>query len=716
MDLRCLRLGAASLGALLFAIAWSATAGAQQQPAVVDHMPPGMTAENYNAMVQDIARATAEHIRADRVLDAQPPNSVALPRQGDSVAAGGESALLQIDQMVDRLAQIWSSFNASATYSRLSAQLQMDGYRSGQSLFGLLFLGIAIGVIFEAASGWLIGVIVRRWLRRQVGSVSLLPRVAISAMLDGLTLVPLAIVLYGLSTYLVVNGTLQETVAYIVLGNALIWRASAMVLRIWLRPMAPEIRIVAVTDADARRLYVALSLGVLFYMIGRSHIRILMATDFPTDTIVVAGFANNILYTIVDLSVILAIRHPMARWLESLVDEVNRGWGHSKRMLARNWFIFGIALDVAMCVAIAQGLLAGNLNVGGGISTFLDLLISLILIESLGDFVTTHRKATLALQAADFQSDLTIVATRCLRTVLWIAVCSGIAEIWLLDIFGVVAPTERLAWEHNVSKAVLATTAAYVTWEFACYLMARHLPPTARFAPAPDGQVPTRLATLLPLARVTLGIAISVLTILVVLSELGVNTAPLIAGASVFGLALSFGSQTLVKDIISGVFYLTDDAFRLGEYIDSGKAKGTVEGFTLRSIKLRHQNGQLHIVPFGELGSITNFSRDWITVKFNLRLDRNVDLEVVRKVVKKIGQDILDDPEAGPLVIEPLKMQGIAEINDAALVVRFKFTSKPGKSATVQRMAMKRIYERFPEMGINFAGTAAPVPIALKTV
>ena len=90
------------------------------------------------------------------------------------------------------------------------------------------------------------------------------------------------------------------------------------------------------------------------------------------------------------------------------------------------------------------------------------------------------------------------------------------------------------------------------------------------------------------------------------------NITPLIAGASVFGLAISFGSQTLVRDIVSGIFYLTDDAFRVGEYIDCGKAKGTVEGFTLRSIRLRHQNGQVHTIPFGQLGQITNFSRDWI--------------------------------------------------------------------------------------------------------
>ena len=95
---------------------------------------------------------------------------------------------------------------------------------------------------------------------------------------------------------------------------------------------------------------------------------------------------------------------------------------------------------------------------------------------------------------------------------------------------------------------------------------------------------------------------------------------------------------------MSGIFYLADDAFRVGEYIDCGKAKGTVEGFTLRSIKLRHQNGQVHTIPFGQLGQITNFSRDWITVKFNLRFARDTDIEKLRKAAKKIGADMMEDP------------------------------------------------------------------------
>ena len=150
------------------------------------------------------------------------------------------------------------------------------------------------------------------------------------------------------------------------------------------------------------------------------------------------------------------------------------------------------------------------------------------------------------------------------------------------------------------------------------------------------------------------------------LSRLGVDIGPLLAGFGILGLAISFGSQALVRDIVSGFFFMVEDAFRVGEYVDTGKLKGTVEKISLRSMQLRHQSGQIHTVPFGQIPSLTNSSRDWATVKFNVRLDHSADIEKARKTIKKIGLAMLEDPEFGPHFIAPLKMQGVAEIADTA--------------------------------------------------
>ena len=213
--------------------------------------------------------------------------------------------------------------------------------------------------------------------------------------------------------------------------------------------------------------------------------------------------------------------------------------------------------------------------------------------------------------------------------------------------------------------------------------------------------------------RAAFGVTIAVLALLIVLSRLGVDTAPLIAGAGVFGLAVSFGSQSLVRDIISGLFYMWDDAFRVGEYIDTGRLKGTVETLGIRSVKLRHQNGPLHTIPYGQLGAVTNLSRDFATIKFNLRFDPRTDIELVRKATKQIGLAMQEDnPELAAEIMLPLKLQGIAEVVDNALVLRFKFTSRPVKPSWVQREYLKRMYAVFAEKGITFASGA----VFLQTV
>ncbi|ANL89131.1 mechanosensitive ion channel family protein [Rhizobium phaseoli] len=225
----------------------------------------------------------------------------------------------------------------------------------------------------------------------------------------------------------------------------------------------------------------------------------------------------------------------------------------------------------------------------------------------------------------------------------------------------------------------------------------------------PAAAVQTRLRSVLPILRgFTLGAVIG-LTILLILTQLGFGIGPLLAGFGIFGLAISFGSQTLVKDIVSGFFFMVEDAFRVGEYIDTGKLKGTVEKISLRSLQLRHQSGLLHTVPFGTLGSVTNASRDWATIKFSLRLDRTADIEKARKAIKKIGIEMQADPEYGKSFLMPLKMQGVDEIADSAIIIRAKFTAEPPMASSIQRAALKRIYMAFKEAGIEFASNAVTV-------
>ncbi|GMG81837.1 hypothetical protein LNKW23_10500 [Paralimibaculum aggregatum] len=221
----------------------------------------------------------------------------------------------------------------------------------------------------------------------------------------------------------------------------------------------------------------------------------------------------------------------------------------------------------------------------------------------------------------------------------------------------------------------------------------------------------SRLATLLPLVRSFVLGLIVIAILLAVASEIGLNVAPLFAGAGILGLAIGFGSQTLVRDILSGAFFLMDDAFRRGEYIDVGEVKGTVEKISLRSFQLRHHLGMLHTIPFGEIRHLTNFSRDWVMMKLPLRLTYDTDVERVRKLVKKLGLQLLDDPVIGDKFLQPLKSQGVIEMQDSAMIVRVKFMTKPGEQWVIRKRVFQEIRDLFEREGIHFAHREVTVRI-----
>jgi small-conductance mechanosensitive channel len=212
-----------------------------------------------------------------------------------------------------------------------------------------------------------------------------------------------------------------------------------------------------------------------------------------------------------------------------------------------------------------------------------------------------------------------------------------------------------------------------------------------------------RMRTLLPIFRNILFVLVVVVAALMTLSAMGVEIGPLIAGLGVLGVAVGFGAQTFVRDVIAGMFYLMDDAFRVGEYITAGRYKGTVEGFSIRSVKLRHHRGPVFTVPFSLLGAVENMSRDWVIDKISIGVTYDSDLALAKKLIKQIGLDLAKDPDLGPLLLQPLKMQGVDELGDYAVQIRAKMMTVPGEQFVIRRQAYAMIKKAFDDNGIKFA-------------
>jgi len=300
------------------------------------------------------------------------------------------------------------------------------------------------------------------------------------------------------------------------------------------------------------------------------------------------------------------------------------------------------------------------------------------------------------------------VIDRGIRMILILAAAYFLARVWGLDMQSMrESDTTTMLILSGLINVVVIALAADFGWSIIKALIERKLGIHTPHAVIGDEDILTldphqaRLHTLLPIIQNILLAVIIVMAVLMMLASIGIQIGPLVAGAGVVGVAVGFGAQTIVKDVISGVFYLLDDAFRVGEYISSGSYRGTVESFSLRSVKLRHHRGPLFTIPFGELGAVQNQSRDWVTDKFNVTVGYDTDIELARKLIKRIGLELAEDPEFKHWVIEPIKMQGVQEFGEYGIVLRVKVTTRPGGAFSMKGRFFLRLRQAFKEQGIE---------------
>ncbi len=292
------------------------------------------------------------------------------------------------------------------------------------------------------------------------------------------------------------------------------------------------------------------------------------------------------------------------------------------------------------------------------------------------------------------------------RTVLAIVALFVIADLWGLDLYGLAKGEAAPRWADTAFDIAVTLLLAHVVWRLIrAALYTESVAGAGDAEDDPTASAASRLDTLIPLFRNVLLTILSVVVVMILLSSAGVDIGPLLAAAGIVGIAIGFGAQTLVRDIFSGVFFLIDDAFRVGEYIELDQdLRGEVESISLRSLQLRHHRGPVVTIPFGELKSVTNHNRDWVIYKMSFRMEPDVDPQKFKKLVKKVGAEFMEHPEHGPKFIEPLKSQGVYMIDDdSAQVFRVKFKCKPRAQFVLRREIYHRLREVFAENGIGLA-------------
>jgi small-conductance mechanosensitive channel len=496
----------------------------------------------------------------------------------------------------------------------------------------------------------------------------------------------------------------DRAIVFAVLKAVLIIRFSAAVLQFVLAPRRADLRLVSTDAQTAQFLYRHLMIvvtisGIGFFMVG----------------LMVRGGIDGVptLRFVVGLLIVLWVM--LTTWrarngLTSIIigEEENLTPGLEK--MASWWPRISIVI-IGMVWLIIQFIIStgsGIITPGRG-ALSLALIVVLPFIDTMvrgisGHLVPQMEGSGPVAEKAYEESRHSYV--RIGRIFLFAAIILLLAKLLGLNLRELAASGLGTEIASHALGFLLILAGGYIAYEVTNLWinrrLARELPDEGDEAEE-GGSGMSRMVTILPIMRMTLHATIVVLTVLLALGQLGVNITPLLAGAGVLGLAIGFGAQTLVKDVVSGVFFLLDDAFRMGEYIDVGGMPGTVQKISIRSMHLRDAKGPIHIVPYGSISKLTNMSRDWVIMKLKFIVPFDTDIEKVRKLFKKIGLQILAESEYREDILAPFKSQGPADVNDIGIVIRGKFTTKPGGQWMIRREIYTAVQKEFKENGIEFA-------------
>ena len=283
-----------------------------------------------------------------------------------------------------------------------------------------------------------------------------------------------------------------------------------------------------------------------------------------------------------------------------------------------------------------------------------------------------------------------------LRAVMVVLATLALLSIWGLDLLGWLTTTGTGATLSRLAGVLLIAVALI---EVAGHVVDRLLTVLSRRVDG--GRRNAQVKTLGPLVRGVVQGFIVVLASLTVLSELGVQIGPLLASAGVVGIALGFGAQTLVKDVLTGLFLVVEDIVAVGDNVAIGEWSGTVEVMTLRTIRLRNMDGTLHVLPYSEAQVISNRTKTFSAYVFNLGVAYDTDFDQAFAVMRRVGDELQADPAYGSKILQPLEILGVDQLGESTISLKARFRTRPGDQWEIGREFNKRIKLAFDAEGIE---------------
>jgi small-conductance mechanosensitive channel len=306
-----------------------------------------------------------------------------------------------------------------------------------------------------------------------------------------------------------------------------------------------------------------------------------------------------------------------------------------------------------------------------------------------------------------------------LRLAIYLLCFLGLLQLYGLNTFLWLMDTPLGLHILSAGGTLLVTIVlAFAVWEAINGAIQQHLDRLQREAQLAKS---ARLRTLLPLVRSIVLITIAIVAGLMVLSEIGINIAPLLAGAGIVGVAIGFGSQKLVQDLITGIFLLLENAMQVGDTVTVSGLTGVVEALSVRTIRLRAGDGSVHIIPFSSVTSVTNVNRGLGNASVTVSVAYDEDTDRVCDELKAIVAQMRADPDLSAKMLSDLQLWGVDKVDGASVTIAGQVVCTDSGRWAVQREFNRRMKRRFQELGIRIfspiqtISLSIPVPARQQT-
>lgn len=522
------------------------------------------------------------------------------------------------------------------------------------------------------------------------------------------------IVAFAAAAYVVVAiiqpGAAVRLALLAIVSAVVIARAAFVACRLVLSPFAPSLRLFPMGDETAAYFYVwavrLISIGVYGYFV----LQVAVLLGLPASAYELALRILGLIVALLVAAVILQSRDAIAKAIRHGARDEDgrlRNLTRLRRQFAQSWHVLALTYLVAVYVTWVMDVPGGFAYLGRGTGlTLLVLLLAWLALALLRAgferFFLINRDLLARYPLLEQRANRYLPMMRTgLAAVIRIVATIAILDAWQVNIGGVLTgPVAREVIGRIVATALMLA-GALIIWEIVDASISFYL--ERRDAEGNQILTSARSRTLLPLMRNAFFVVICLLAALTILAELGVNIAPLLAGAGVVGLAIGFGAQTLVKDVITGAFILFEDTINIGDVVTVNGTSGQVEAMSIRTMKIRDGSGTLHTIPFGAVATVSNMSRDYGFYAIDVALDYRESTDKAVKALREIFDDLVGDPAFRTATIGGLEIQGVDRFTDNAVHITGRIKTRALKQWDVGREFNRRMKLKFDELGIQFA-------------